>query len=960
MDLSPEYPGYFKVPGKKHWILLIILCCTILFSSNLFSQEPGEINTLETDNSFSGVWCCVNDGYIYGVGPNQRTSVLRKRENGQSYETRGSVTSVDPGYRIENRIYSTSTPGLIFILVRNDIYQHFLLKSADGGMTFSRVFAFGEDNGPEGTNAADVRLLRGLLELTVDLPGGGGKGTLFIGEYNVNKSRTRGSVNDRVRIMKSADNGDTWTKVVEWNTNGSNQVGHVHAMKQDPYTGEIYVCLGDYETKTGIIKWNGAASWIDNQPLPQTGSMQGFRGFIGLQRYRTCDVLFDQNYFYTFADTQAPNNPVGSESGIWRGRKDFSAYTRVDNQIYGYDPMHIGWFGVKIGNSLIFTTAREYMTGSGWKQLNTQVYISNNGTNWFRTGLLNGRDDGDLTANRYITNVFDYNNRMYIDCSGSAGHSSTIQCSITRKWKTHEEPVILHPVYYVGGWNNSGNDNNNGTNPDSPKLTLANILTNNRISSGARVRISSGTFNEQEIYPLWQNPTFQGSGSVVIEGRGMNETHIVRAAGGTGSFGMYVDPVRTLTNQSTPLILKDLEFYSPEYSGTDHDKYILYISGSFVRTVNCRIGNSSNDDSPLILLNRAGSKYVSENSIHVASSTPGINSEILRISESGTAIQLKNCLIIGGNNSFIIKHPETSFSLKNCTFYGIANNAVTLGTENNRQPLIKNCIFSAGAYPIEDMSGITESEIDYNLYNRENRNVTDGGHGPAVGTSPGFIDPDNGDFNLRSNSSCALRGTPFPDIYCDLLNRSRSNPPSLGAYESLALVVQPEELTVGSRSGSGSEFIVTSNTSWQIGGYDSWLDLSETSGVGSRSIKITATSSNTSEIPRNSRLAVTGQGAEDVHVDVTQAADVPTSEIDTEKFPIIIYPNPVLSKLTIECYDENFCSVFILNSHGSLIKQEKITGKKHQIDFSSFPGGVYILEFVSQGNRTKRFKIIKA
>ena len=155
------------------------------------------------------------------------------------------------------------------------------------------------------------------------MPGGGGIGTLYIGEYNVCHPRTSGSTNDRVRIMKSVDNGDTWTKVVEWNTNGVNQVGHIHAMKQDPYTGEIYICTGDDNTKSGIIKWNGSSAWADNKTLAEIGTMDGFKVLTGAQRYRVCDVLFDEKYFYTFADTQTPNNPTGSESGIWKRNKRF-------------------------------------------------------------------------------------------------------------------------------------------------------------------------------------------------------------------------------------------------------------------------------------------------------------------------------------------------------------------------------------------------------------------------------------------------------------------------------------------------------------------------------------------------------------------------------------------------------------------------------------------------------------
>jgi len=427
---------------------------------------------------------------------------------------------------------------LIFVVVKNETSNFFLLRSADGGMTFREVYRFGEGIGPGGSQAQDVRMLRGMLELTTELPGGGGVGTLFIGEYNFNKARITGSVNDRVRIMKSADRGETWTKVVEWNTNGSNQLGHIHAMKQDPYTGEIYICTGDNNDKSGIIKWDGSSVWPDNRTLAELSGMNGFTVLYGRQRYRVCDVLFDDDHFYTFADTQLPNNPTGSESGIWKGEKDFSSYVRVDNKIFSFDSMHIGWFGEKIGNTFVFTTAREYTSSGAWKEHNTQVYTSNDGDNWHVSGMLNWRDLNNPTLPRYINNVFAHNNKLYIDCIAGAGHYSVIQCDVSKEWNTFEDPVILHPVYYVGNWNTPGNDANSGTSPDVPKRTLNNALTSNRISAGARVKVSGGVFNETNINLNWSGAGLQGRGSVVIEGRGMEETHIIRSAGSGDTYAI--------------------------------------------------------------------------------------------------------------------------------------------------------------------------------------------------------------------------------------------------------------------------------------------------------------------------------------------------------------------------------------------------------------------------------------
>lgn len=961
MDSFSVTRRFRKTPRLRTWITLIILFVSMFSGSISFSQTFAELTTLETDNSFQGIWCCSNDGYIYGVGPNQRTVVFRKRENGQTYERRGSVTSVDPSFIIANRIYTTTVPGLIFILVRNNTtFVHYLLKSTDGGLTFTNVFTFGQGNGPDGSDSRDVRLLRGLLELTTDLPGGGGKGTLFIGEYNVCQARTQGSTNDRVRIMKSTDNGDTWTKIVEWNCNGQQQVGHIHAMKQDPYTGEIYICIGDFNQKMGLLKWDGVAPFQDNAPLAQIAAMPGFKGYVGMQRYRTCDVLFDEYYFYTFTDTQGPNNPGGTESGIWRGRKDFSSFTRVDNQIYSYDPMHVGWFGEKIGNTFIFTTAREYSSAQySWKENNTQVYVSTNGVNWYRTGLIGWKDSGDPTASIYITNVFSYNDKIYLDCSQGAGHSSTIQCSLSRKWKSYEDPVILHPVFFVGNWNNHGNDNNSGTNADAPKLTLNNILRSSRITAGSRVRIAAGNYNEPALYPTWTDNIFQGRGSVVLEGNGMDQTHIIRSSGGAGAYGIFLEAATTYTNATTPLVLKDLDLYLTADGGADHSNYVLYTSDSYIKTINCRIGNVLNDDSPLIYLGGPGAKYVSVNSVHTASSQPSEFKDIVKINSAGTTIDMKNCLILNAYNGFSIDYPETSLSLRYCTIYGTGNTGITLGVNNNTQPVIKNCILSCGAFPIEDLSGTVENQVDYNLYCKVNNNVTDGGHSPDVGISPQFVEPENGNFNLKSNSPGVLSGIAFSDIPFDLKDEARSDPPCIGAFEDAALIVVPESLTIEAKSGSQSEFIVRSNTQWTIADFENWVNLSATSGTGSGHVSIIANSSNALNVSRNTRLKVTGQGTTSIYVDVIQLPDVPTKSDDRSRLPAIIYPNPVSAFLKVELNDEDFSMISILNLRGNVLRKVNIIDREQQIDFTGFPRGVYIIELKSQSNKAKRFKVIK-
>jgi hypothetical protein len=736
-----------------------------------------QVRTPETVNSFAGHWCCFNDGYLYGTDSRDLTFVQRKTESGQSVEKRGYVTSLDPSYYIDYKIYAATKPGLIFVLVNSNDGYH-MLRSTDGAATFKKVFTFGEGNGAGGKNAPDVRILRGMLELTNDVPSGGGKGTLFIPEYNVCKGRIAGSVNDRVRIMKSTDDGETWSKIVEWNTNGTNQVGHIHAMKQDPYTGEIYICVGDDNSKSGIIKWDGVSAWTDNTGMQTIKQLKGFKVFTGAQRYRVCDVLFDENSFYVFTDTQDPNNPGGAESGIWKGSKDFSSFTRVDNKIYDFDHMHVGWFGEKIGNTFVFTTAREYTDATyRWKELNTRVYSSNDGTHWVASGVLNWPVNGSL--NKYLYNVFSHNDKLYIDCVSGAGHNSTIQCTLTKVFKSYEEPTILHPVFFVGTWNSPGNDAASGTNADAPKKTLAGMLNNRSICVAARVRIAEGFYAEPEINPVWNSSqVLQGQGPVVIEGGGMNATHLSFA----GRSGITLSASRTMTNESSPVVFKDVSMYMAAIAGSSHNRYIIDNTDTHVKTYGCRIGSIINDFSPLIRLGTEGSSYTSENSYHVAAEVDDPNTGIIAASAGKTSIEMKNCIILNASDAFRIDQSSTELRLKNCTFYNIKRHAAVFAGDNNRT-FIKNCIFLCGSAPIVNTSGSLTSEIDYNLFNKPNINVQDGTFNLPPGTDPEFSDVTSQNFHLRSSTPCRSKGIYLKDVGYDFTGRQRNDPPTIGAFE---------------------------------------------------------------------------------------------------------------------------------------------------------------------------------
>ena len=85
---------------------------------------------------------------------------------------------------------------------------------------------------------------------------------------------------------------------------------------------------------------------------------------------------------------------------------------------------------------------------------------------------------------------------------------------------------------------------------------------------------------------------------------------------------------------------------------------------------------------------------------------------------------------------------------------------------------------------------------------------------------------------------------------------------------------------------------------------------------------------------------------------------VPTTGIDeSEEHLFSVYPNPVKDVVNVDCKDLE--QIYLFNAVGQNIESFSVEGNdKVQIDMSGLPGGVYILQAVSQG-RTLTRQIVK-
>jgi len=89
-----------------------------------------------------------------------------------------------------------------------------------------------------------------------------------------------------------------------------------------------------------------------------------------------------------------------------------------------------------------------------------------------------------------------------------------------------------------------------------------------------------------------------------------------------------------------------------------------------------------------------------------------------------------------------------------------------------------------------------------------------------------------------------------------------------------------------------------------------------------------------------------------------QNADIISGSEDVKNDNIKIYPNPVQNILVIENPEEIYSSLLISDANGKVVRSEKLSGVKSNIDFSKLPAGQYFIRF--QGvKENKTVEVIK-
>jgi hypothetical protein len=455
-----------------------------------------------------------------------------------------------------NTIAVTSTPGLLFASAGGSgATVGYLERSTDYGDTWTQVLAFGSGGGG---SIQTVRMLsdRSFCEVTLS-----GVRTFFVAEYNVNGSRVNGAANDRLSLWKSVDLGLTWTEVAYWNADGSNNnIKHFHAIKVDPFTNRLYILAGDENVANGIISWDGVTALQNNTNISAMTNSAGVITVFGQQRYRACDLIFDQNYLYYLADAPvgAPNfRDASSQTGWWRCDKSLtrSSFNRIGASILqriASDATIGGLVGAQTSSgSMVWVDFSPASAVAG--DTNISVYHTNvERTKEARVGKLQVTSSA-ASVPGHVCVAGDY---IYFGILGTGlgkSASATSVCKVSEIDFVAPRPDPLHPVWWIDP--TDGSDANDGTLPTAAFKTLTYAFQGSRLTQGGRLQYPAVYKADEAAHTATSAVNTTGADAteyVTIAGMGALNTKVFQ--GGTNAYFYKVAAI--------PIELQDIWFGS--------------------------------------------------------------------------------------------------------------------------------------------------------------------------------------------------------------------------------------------------------------------------------------------------------------------------------------------------------------------------------------------------------------
>ena len=545
---------------------------------------------LEPTNWYSDQFFSGGHGFIYGRSASNFLDFVRVDTTTRSRIVIPNPFGVSSPQTIRT-VVTTSVPGIIFACIGESSQTATSMRiwrSTNFGSTWVQVLQLG--SGPGGA-ANGVWMLsdRNFCE--------GNRGW-YIGEYNVNSSRTSGGANDGVTLWKSVNQGVTWEAVQTWNTSGAHQLRHIHCVKPSPLGG-IVIGTGDTDAESALIWWDELGT-IGNVAF--TALPAGSKALHGRQRHRVVDLDAVDGYWYWMGDGPSMDVLQLGEVGWFRCPVDLSApVERLDGQIAGYTQRSI-YYSVKLSNGCL-AYIEETITDPGAGNYHIGIWVSNEKrTRIERVGMIKYPN---TVTTQVAPVMFQVGDQVYAWCGGTAfakgGGTAVFTTSSTKRF-CGRRPDVVHPVYWIDPVN--GTDSaavDRAFHPGNAVKTLGNVLVSSYLPRGGRLVMPAGEFSTTEttnFVPRFSTTGADTTDFFTIDGQGINTTKVGLTSGASvGNHMAY--PASDIQR----IEVKDLQWTT--YRATSGQAVISFGGCSVaqtLRTVRARIGGRdvTTDNNPIL------------------------------------------------------------------------------------------------------------------------------------------------------------------------------------------------------------------------------------------------------------------------------------------------------------------------------------------------------------------------
>jgi hypothetical protein len=533
-----------------------------------------------------------------------------------------------------------------------------------------------------------------------------------------------------------------------------------------------------------------------------------------------------------------------------------------------------------------------------------------------------------------------------------------------------------------------------------PSILLPTDITNN-ITSNTTWTKADGPYTIKTSISISNGVTLTIEPGIIIK---FDNGTSITANGKINAVGTSADSIFFTSNKETPIPLDwDRILVTGDGSFNSEFKYcsfsyarvgvsLEYTSSSVSHCLfqkNHRTGISILHGESTVFQNTAKNNI--NEGITITSDNSVVSKNIIYNNANGILIDPSSALI---QNNLIYNNTLRGLEIRNTDNIGavphIINNTIDGNGANNinsdnSSPLIKNNIItncitdagirvSVGAAPIMDFNNVWNNQYNY--------------HGASAGANdissdPLFINKSNADYHIQDTSPCIRKATPDGCPATDIEEKTRGNPPDIGAYENISDGDQSLPVELSSFTAIiENEFIKLT-----------WETESEVNNLGFEVLRCPEKENDfilISDFQRNPSLKGKGNSTEKVTYSFTDRNIFPENtyyykliQVDYsgtkhEYSPIKVfytiaskeqastfkiyqnYPNPFNASTTIPFQLENdaFVNIFLFDVKGKFVKSlsnRKYKQGYNEITFSlrEKSSGIYFCHIEADGTKCK-------